>query len=68
MDFSQRLATVTMSASPFDRRRHMASVAVDTAGAGTFGRRIDIPYLDRDVADSVFERLYAATGASEFDW
>ena len=63
-----KIQTVTLSASPFDRRRHMASVAVDTAGAGTFGHRIDIPYLDRDVADTVFERLYAEAGATEFDW
>ncbi|MCZ6507421.1 MAG: PH domain-containing protein [Acidobacteria bacterium] len=63
-----KVQTVTLSASPFDRRRDMASVAVDTAGAGTFGHRIDIPYLDRDVADTVFERLYSAASSTEFDW
>lgn len=63
-----KIQTITMSASPFDRRRHMASVAVDTAGAGTLGLRIDIPYLDRDVADTFSRRLYAEASASEFDW
>ena len=46
----------------------MASVAVDTAGAGRTGHRIDIPYLDLDVARAILKRLYAETCATEFSW
>ncbi len=63
-----KMQTVKMSESPFDRRHRMASVAVDTAGAGKIGHRIDIPYLDADVARRIFVRLYAETRAREFRW
>lgn len=62
------MQTVSMGQSPFDRRRRMASVAVDTAGAGHIGHRIRIPFLDVDVAESILRRLYAETCASEFRW
>jgi putative membrane protein len=63
-----KMQTVTLRQSPFDRRHHMASVAVDTAGAGGEGHRIAIPYLDVEVAQRIFERLYAETRATEFNW
>jgi len=63
-----KMQTVRMSESPFDRRHRMASVAVDTAGAGSMGHRVDIPYLDAEVARGIFTRLYAETVATEFRW
>lgn len=57
-----------MRQSPFDRRRRMASVAVDTAGAGNLGHRIDIPFLDVDVAEEILRRLYEETRGMEFRW
>lgn len=63
-----KMQTVKLTQSPFDRRHRMASVAVDTAGAGNIGHRIAIPYLDVEVAGEVFERLYAETRATEFSW
>ncbi len=63
-----KVQTVTVRASPFDRRRRMATLAVDTAGAGSFGHRIDIPYLDREVAEDISRCLYAEAGSTEFDW
>jgi len=63
-----KMQTVSMSESPFDRRHRMASVAVDTAGAGKIGHRIDIPFLDLDVARSMLDRLYAECSATEFRW
>jgi putative membrane protein len=62
------MQTVSMRQSPFDRRRRMASVAVDTAGAGTIGHRIRIPFLDVDVAESIVHRLYDETCSTEFRW
>ena len=60
------MQTVSLSQSPFDRRRPMATVAVDTAGAGGMGHRIRIPFLDVDVAQAILRRLYDETRATEF--
>ncbi len=62
------MQTVSMSQSPFDRRRTMASVAVDTAGAGGTGHRIHIPFLDAGVAESILHRLYVELRSTEFRW
>ncbi len=63
-----KMQTVALGESPFDRRRQMASVKVDTAGAATAGHRIDIPYLDRDVAEAIVERLYVEVRGTEYRW
>ncbi len=63
-----KMQTVSMAESPFDRWHRMASVAVDTAGAGRIGHRIDIPFLDVDVAKAMLGRLYAECSATEFRW
>jgi uncharacterized membrane protein YdbT with pleckstrin-like domain len=62
------MQTVSMHQSPFDHRKRMASVAVDTAGAGGMGHRIRIPFLDIDVAESMLQRLYVETRSTEFRW
>ena len=62
------MQTVSMHQSPFDHRKRMASVAVDTAGAGGTGHRIRIPFLDVDVAESILHRLYVETRSTEFRW
>ena len=62
------IQTASMRQSPFDRRNSMASIAVDTAGAGRFGHRIQIPYLDVELAESMLTRLYAETCTTEFRW
>jgi hypothetical protein len=43
-------------------------VRVDTAGANERSHRVDIPYLDRDVATALHQRLATAVGASAFRW
>ncbi len=60
--------TFSMSQSPFDRRKRMASIVVDTAGAGGSGHRIRIPYLDVEVAEGILRRLYNETRGTEFRW
>ena len=62
------MQTVSMTQSPFDHRKRMASVAVDTAGAGSMGHRIHIPFLDVEVAEGILRRLYDETRATEFRW
>ena len=51
---------VTVTESPFDRRRSMARLSVDTAGAGPAGHTIRIPYLARRTADDSARRLAGA--------
>jgi putative membrane protein len=62
------MQTVSMHQSPFDRRKRMASLAVDTAGAGNMGHRIRIPFLDVGVAGLILNRLYTETRVTEFRW
>ncbi|MEW6073418.1 MAG: PH domain-containing protein [Planctomycetota bacterium] len=60
----ENVQAVLLSESPFDRRWAMASLRVDTAGAGPAGHRIDIPYLERDVAARLYDDLAAEAGRS----
>jgi membrane protein YdbS with pleckstrin-like domain len=43
-------------------------VRVDTAGAGEFSHRVDIPYLPRDVAAGLAERLAVQAANTSFKW
>lgn len=52
-----RVQSVSMETSPFDRRWRMASVYVDTAGGGSSGE-IHIRYLDAHVARTLVRDLY----------
>lgn len=62
--FYDKMQVITLKESPFDRRHDMASLRVDTAGAGPAEHKIDIPYLPREVAQeqlqSLFERAQQA--------
>ncbi len=57
---------VELTESPFDRRWSMASVSVDTAGAGAHA--IDVPYLGRDVAEALRASLLTQVAATEYRW
>lgn len=65
--FSQ-IQAVTVRESPFDRRAGMASVKVDTAGAGELSHRVDIPYLPRETARELCDLLAAQAGRTAFRW
>ena len=52
--------------SPFDRRAGMASLRVDTAGGRS--HRISIPYLARETARGLFEKLATQTAQTAFRW
>jgi putative membrane protein len=52
-----RIQSVALSSSPFDRRKHMASVTVDTAG-GTRGNEVRIRYLEAGTAGALTRALY----------
>jgi putative membrane protein len=59
---------VTVRESPFDRRRDMATVEVDTAGAGRIGHRVRIPYLEAAVARTAADRVGHEAAATVFNW
>ena len=63
-----KIQSVAMHESPFDRRAAMARVRIDTAGAGEFSHRVDVPYLDREIARGLFERLSAQAAITAFRW
>jgi putative membrane protein len=63
-----KIQAVAMYQSPFDRRAAMARVRVDTAGASEFSLRVDIPYLDQQVASGLAARLSAAAANTAFRW
>ena len=54
--------------SPFDRSYAMASVQVDTAGAGKVGHRIDIGFLGTSVARAIVDRISQVTDQTTFRW
>lgn len=63
-----KIQVVATHQSPFDRRAGMARVRVDTAGASDLSHRVDIPYLDQQVADGLAARLSAAAANTAFRW
>ena len=63
-----KIQTVALARSPFDRRRGMASVRVDTAGSSVVAHTVSIPYLDDAVAADITGRLYAEASSRAFNW
>ncbi len=53
-----RLQSVQLSTSPFDRRYHMANLSLDTAGGGGLHDAIYIRYLTAEIAQALAVRLY----------
>lgn len=63
-----KIQVVSWSETPFDRRNRMASVRVDTAGAGRVGHRVAVPMLDATTARALRSRLAEAAAGTEFRW
>lgn len=63
-----RVQAVTFYQSPFDRRAKMARVRVDTAGAGDLSHRVAIPYLGREAAHALWQRLSHEAARRTFRW
>ena len=63
-----QLQAVSMTPSPFARRQGMASVRVDTAGAGAASHRVDIPYLPFERATELFQQLAKAAAGTACRW
>jgi putative membrane protein len=62
----ERIQSANFRQSFFDRRAGMATVSVDSAGAGT--NALQMPYLPRDEALVFHERIARAAKAMPFTW
>jgi putative membrane protein len=58
-----RIQSVRLSDSPFDRRYRMTQLSVDNAGTASTRYRVELPYLDRLEAERLANALYARTAA-----
>ena len=63
-----KIQSVSVRASPFDRRWRMATLSIDTAGSGPAGHRIQLPYLEADQADALSRALVAKADRRDFRW
>jgi putative membrane protein len=63
-----KIQALDLTSTPFDRRARMASLRVDTAGAGRLGHRIDVPFLEAAVAAELLDRLAREAGHTAFRW
>lgn len=66
--FYDKIQVVTVNESPMDRRHRMASIAVDTAGAGPAQHVVRVPYLPREVATAMASEVYERTERTRFRW
>lgn len=57
MTFFDRIQTLRVGQSPFDRRWSMAQLSVDTAAAGPAEHTIRIPYLPEDFAEHEYREI-----------
>jgi putative membrane protein len=63
-----KLQGLELVQTPFDRRRGMASLIADTAGASAFGHRLELRYLPADEARALYERLGARLAHCRLRW
>lgn len=57
LTFFEKIQTVSVDASPFDRRWDMATLCVDTAAAGPADHRLHIRYLTTEFAELEFDAI-----------
>ena len=63
-----KIQALALRQTPFDRRRRMATVSVDTAGANLGGHRVAVAYLDLEAAHKLMARLDQETRRTAFKW
>lgn len=59
MTFFDKIQSIALTQSPFDRRWRMAGLALDTLGAGPADHKIEIDMLDAQDAQLQYERMIA---------
>jgi len=61
--FFDRIQSVRLNRSPFDRRWNMAKLSVDTAAAGPAGHTIGVPYLSDEFAEEEYREIVRRASA-----
>jgi len=64
----EKIQTLALRQSPFDRRARMAGVSVDTAGAGRIGHPVQVRYLAERTATELHDLLFREAGRTDFRW
>jgi putative membrane protein len=62
-----KIQSVSIHQSPFDRRRAMAHLSIDTAGPANFPALV-IPYLDQAIAEGLADELHQLAHRHDFVW
>jgi putative membrane protein len=57
LTFFNRIQTIRLDQSPFDRRWKMATLSIDTAAAGPADHRVHVKYLDAGFAQTRYQAL-----------
>lgn len=68
LTFFDRVQTVRLDQSPFDRRWGMATLSVDTAAAGPADHAVRVPYLDEEFACQEFRQLQDSAALHRPAW
>ncbi len=66
--FFDKMQIITMRESPFDRRWRMATLIIDTAGAGPAEHEMRVPYLTPESARRFADELATNAERTEFQW
>ena len=68
MTFFERIQTLRVNQSPFDRRWKMAKLVVDTAAAGPAEHTINVGYLDEQFAFQELDELTTTSSQHRPNW
>ncbi len=68
MTFFERIQTLKVNQSPFDRRWKMAKLVVDTAAAGPAEHTINVAYLDEKFAFKELDDLTSTSAKHRPNW
>jgi putative membrane protein len=63
-----KLQALQLRQSPFDRRRGMASLIADTAGASPWGHRLELRHLTESDARTLYARIGRQLARSGLRW
>lgn len=63
-----KVQTLALHETPFDRRHGMASLVVDTAGAAGSPHRLDVPWRDRGEVEAQARAMASRAAGSAFQW
>ncbi|NVJ68568.1 MAG: PH domain-containing protein [Gammaproteobacteria bacterium] len=63
-----KVQTVRIKESLFDRRHKMAKLELDTAGATVGAHHVEIPYINYETAEKLYQQVSTNIKNSEFEW